>query len=234
MIALYNELIYKPLFNLAVFFYNILPGNDLGVAIIVLTVLVRIAFFPLTKKTIRSQKALSELAPKIQEIKEKFKNDQTSQSAAIMKLYKENGINPAAGCLPMLIQIPILFALYKVFMNVAAFNAENSAWLYGFISNPGSINKMFAGFLDLTSKNPLLAILAGVLQFIQAKEASPRLADKKNAGFAGTTAFGSQMLYFFPIMIIIIGWNLPAGLMLYWITATAFSIFEQRYIKNRQ
>lgn len=231
MITIYNEFLYKPLFNVAVFLYNILPGHDFGLAIIALTVLVRVAFFPLTRKTLKSQKSMNELAPKIQEIKEKFKDDKSAQSAATMRLYKENNINPLAGCLPLIIQIPILIALYKVFMSISLFKPENAGLLYGFIDNPGAINKMFLGFLDITVKNPVLAILSGALQFIQAREAG--IQNKTNPGNKQMAALNSQMLYFFPVMIIIIGWNLPAGLMLYWTTATAFSILEQRYIKNK-
>lgn len=230
MITIYNEILYKPLFNIAVFLYNIIPGHDFGIAIIVLTVLVRIAFFPLTRKTIKSQKAMNDLAPKIQEIKEKFKDDKSAQSAATMRLYKENNINPLAGCLPLIIQIPILIALYKVFMGIALFKPESAGLLYGFISNPGVINKFFLGFLDITIKNPILAVLSGVLQFLQARETS--IQNKANTGNKQMAALNSQMLYFFPVMIIIIGWNLPAGLMLYWTTATAFSIVEQKYIKR--
>lgn len=229
MITIYNEFLYKPLFNIAVFLYNILPGHDFGLAIIVLTILVRVAFFPLTRKTLKSQKAMSELAPKIQEIKEKFKDDKSAQSAATMRLYKENNINPLAGCLPLIIQIPILIALYKVFMSISLFKPESAGLLYGFIDNPGVINKMFLGFLDITIKNPVLAVMSGALQFLQARETS--IQNKANTGNKQMAALNSQMLYFFPVMIIIIGWNLPAGLMLYWTTATAFSIAEQKYIK---
>ena len=101
--------------------------------------------------------------------------------------------------------------------------------LYGFVSNPGIINKISFGFIDVTSKIPLLAIFAGVAQFVQAwvtKTQSQGLSPNKEMA-----ALNSQMLYFFPIMIIVIGWNLPAGLILYWITTTIFSVLEQLYIK---
>ncbi len=225
--TLFTEILYRPLFNAVVFLYDILPGHDFGLAIIALTTLIRILFFPLSIRTVRSQKALNQLNPKIQEIKQKFKDDKTAQSAETMKLYKENNINPLAGCLPLLIQLPILIALYKAF--IAGLKPENLNMLYGFVSNPGTINKISFGFIDITSKMPLLAIFAGVAQFIQAwatKAQNQGLSPNKEMA-----ALNSQMLYFFPIMIIIIGWNLPAGLVLYWITTTVFSVFEQIYIK---
>ncbi|MDO8658824.1 MAG: YidC/Oxa1 family membrane protein insertase, partial [Candidatus Levybacteria bacterium] len=113
--TLYTEILYRPLFNAVVFLYNILPGHDFGFAIIALTTLIRILFFPLSIKTVRSQKAMNQLSPKLQEIKQKFKDDKSAQSVETMKLYKENNINPLAGCLPLIIQLPILIALYQAF-----------------------------------------------------------------------------------------------------------------------
>jgi YidC/Oxa1 family membrane protein insertase len=170
---------------------------------------------------------MSLLNPKLQEIKEKFKNDKAAQSAETMKLYKENNINPLAGCLPLLIQLPILIALYQAF--IAGLKPENLAMLYKFVLNPGVINKISFGFIDITSKMPLLAVLAGAAQFFQAW-----VTKNQNQGSSMNkemAALNSQMLYFFPVMIMIIGWNLPAGLVLYWITTTVFSVLEQMYIK---
>ena len=227
--TLYTEILYRPLFNAVVFLYDILPWHDFGFAIIALTTIIRVLFFPLSIKTVRSQKALSQLNPKIQEIKQRFKNDKSAQSVETMKLYKENNINPLAGCLPLLIQLPILIGLYQAF--IAGLKPENLNMLYGFVSNPGVVNKISFGFLDITAKMPLLAIFAGAAQFVQAwatKAQNQGLSPNKEMA-----ALNSQMLYFFPIMIIVIGWNLPAGLILYWITTTLFSILEQLYIKYR-
>ena len=229
MLALFNEILYRPFFNAVIFLYNILPGNDFGLAIVVLTVIIRIILSPLTVKTVKSQKALAAINPKIKEIKDKFKNDNATQSAEIMKLYKENNINPMAGCLPLIIQLPILIALYRAF--IAGFKPESLSMLYGFITNPGHIEKISFGFIDISTKSHPLAILSGISQFMQLKT---------NSSISGTNdpkdqiqALNKQMLYFFPVMIIIIGWNLPAGLVLYWLTTTAFSILEQMYIKRK-
>lgn len=227
--TLFNEILYRPLFNAVVFLYNILPGHDFGFAIVVLTALIRILFFPLSIRTVRSQKALSQLNPKIQEIKQKFKDDKAAQSAETMKLYKDNNINPLSGCLPLIIQLPILIALYQAF--IAGLKPENLNLLYRFVSNPGVVNKISFGFIDITSKMPLLAIFAGAAQFVQAW--GTKAQNKGSSANKEMAALNSQMLYFFPIMIIIIGWNLPAGLVLYWITTTLFSVLEQLYIKYR-
>ncbi len=224
---IFTEVLYRPLFNLVVFIYNILPGNDFGLAILVLTVLVRVVFLPLTIKTQRSQKALNELNPKINEIKEKYKKDTQTQSAEILKLYKENKVNPLAGCLPLLIQIPILIALYRAFM--AGLNGDSLSLLYSFVQNPGQINPISLGFIDITVKNRILAVIAGGAQFIQMRQNVRSMSGATKE----VQAMNSQMLYMFPIMIIIIGWSLPAGLIIYWIAATLVSLAEQLIIKRK-
>ena len=196
--------------------------------IIVLTVIIRALFSPLSLKTIKSQQSLKELSPKIEEIKTKFKNDTAAQSAAIMKLYKENNVNPLAGCLPLLIQLPILIALYQVF--IKGITTESLGLLYGFVTAPEIISHNFLGLFDITQASRLLTVIAGGLQFIQSKQSMALQADSgSNKEMA---ALSKQMLYFFPVMIIIIGWNLPAGLILYWIATTVFSIFESRFVSR--
>lgn len=233
MFELFNTILYQPLFNATIALYNVIPGNDFGLAIITLTIIIRVVFFPLTVKTIRSQRALGKINPLIKEVKDKFKNDAQAQSAAIMNLYKEHKVNPMSGCLPLLIQLPILIALYKAFG--AGFKPESLEMLYSFVNNPGTINSMSLGFLDITSKSAVLAVLTGVVQFFQLKQNQKLINGDGNEGKQGVQqemqALNKQMLYFFPIMIIIIGWNLPTGLLIYWLTTTTFSIGEQAFIK---
>ncbi len=230
MIEFFKTILYIPLFNALVFLSNYMPGHDLGLAIVALTVIIRFVFLPLSIKSQRSQRALNALNPHIKTIKEKHKNDQAAQGQAMMQLYKEHNINPIAGCLPVLIQLPILIALYQVFIGVL--KPDSFSMLYSFVPNPGVINASFLGFLDIAGKNITLAIAAGALQFLQARQSMAYM----KAGGAGAnpqmSALNTQMLYFFPIMIVIIGWNLPAGLLLYWIVTTLFSIGEQYYLSK--
>jgi len=230
MMTIYNEILYRPLFNIMVYLQNVIPGGDLGITIIILTIVIRVLFMPLSLKTINSQKMLKELTPKIEELKTKFKNDKTAQSAAIMRLYKENNVNPLAGCLPLLVQIPILIALYRVF--IGGITEKSLIFLYGFIAVPEVINHNFLGLFDITKNSPLLTIIAGGLQFIQSKQSTALQAG--GGSNKELASISKQMLYFFPVMIIVIGWNLPAGLILYWITTTVFSVFEQYSIRNKK
>jgi len=229
MFAFFKIILYTPLFNALIFISNFMPKHDLGLAIIVLTVVIRLLFLPLSIKAQRSQRALNLINPHIQAIKEKHKNDKTAQGAAMMQLYKEHNINPIAGCIPLIIQLPILIALYQVF--IAGLNPQSLSILYPFVHNPGTINSSFLGVLSIATKSSLLAIIAGVLQFLQARQ-SMAYMKTSGSGNPQLAALNKQMLYFFPVMIIIIGWNIQAGLILYWITTTIFSIGEQLYLRK--
>src|ERR1043166_2215070 len=226
MIKLFTWLIYQPILNLTVFFYGTIGFGDLGVSIFIMTVAMRFALAPLSIRTARSQKALAELGPEVEALKEKHKGDTTAQSEAVMKLYKEKGINPLAGCLPLLIQLPVLIGMYRVFLNI--FKSDTLGLLYSFVPHPATINHLFLGVLDISAPSHLLALAAGVLQFIQA-----RLAMGAQAQTGQAAALNKQMIYLFPVMIIVISWNLPAGLALYWVTTTLFSIGEQLYLRRR-
>jgi len=238
MSELFNTLLYTPFFNLLVFLYNTAAFNDFGIAIILLTLIIRFILSPLSIKTFKSQKALNQLQPRIKEIQEKFKNEPQKQSQVIMELYKQHKVNPFSGCLPLLIQLPILIALYKV--SIAGFNADSFSALYSFVKAPDYLNSISLGFFDLTKKNILLSLIAGGTQFFQAKfsslsQSSPDSGKNSNSNPLG--AMNKQMLYFFPLITIMVSMSFPAGLPLYWIATTVFSIFEQAYInriKNEQ
>jgi len=236
MSALFHEILYRPLFNLLVFLYNFLPGHDLGFAIIVLTIMIRVLFIPLSLKAQRSSRDMARIQPKIQELQAKFKDDKQALAQATMSLYKEHKVNPLSGCLPILIQLPVIWALYRVFMN--GVNGDTLSNLYAFVHNPGTIGDVAFGFLNLSKNFPALAIFTGVLQGIQSWF-TVKLQKTAQSGSGGAMAnnpalkMTQQMMYFFPIMITVISWGLPAGLVLYWMTTTAFSILEQLYIRRK-
>jgi len=229
--TIFNEALYRPLFNGLIFLYNIIPLHDFGLAIILLTIIIRLILYPLNQKAIRSQKALNELQPQIKELQTKFKSDRVKQSQALMDLYRANNINPASGCLPLLIQLPVLLALYQVFLNGLKPSSLNS--LYSFIGRPAAINPMFFGLLDLSKSNYILAILAGALTFVQSKMMTPSLS-KNSSGSDFSTMISRQMLYLMPVVTVVIAWKLPAGLALYWIVITLFSIIQQYFITRKK
>ena len=228
----FNIAIYQPLFNALVLLYQYIPGHDFGITIIVLTILIKLVLYPLGVKGIKSQKSLSSLQPKMKEIKEKFKNDKEQQSKAMMELYKKEKINPLSGCLPLLIQLPILIGLFQVFWR--GFGQEQLRFLYSFVLNPEVINTSFLGIMDLASPSAVLAILTGVFQFVQTKMVSP---SKQKTAKKGAPDFSQmmqkQMLYFFPLFTVFILWKMPAALALYWLTTTLFTILQQYLILRK-
>ena len=231
LIATFNTLLYRPLFNILVLFYQYIPGQDFGLAIIVLTILIKIIFYPLGIKGIKSQKALSELQPKIKEIQEKYKDNKEEQTKQLMALYKKAKINPFSGCLPLLIQLPVLIALYRVFWQ--GLQPEQMAFLYNFISNPGIIDPTFFGVIDLSKPNIIFAILAGIFQFLQTKLAAPKQKAENKKDDSFSSHFQKQMQYFMPVFIVIMLFRLPSAIGLYWIVSTIFTIFQQ-YVILRQ
>lgn len=230
--TLFNEILYRPIFNGLIFLYNIIPGHDLGIAIIILTILIRLALYPLFQKSIKAQKEISELQPKIKEIQAKYKKEKEKQAKELMALYKEHKVNPMSGCLPVLLQLPVFIAFIRVLQ--AGIKPESLSLLYSFVTNPLTINPLFLGLIDLSKANIFLAVLAGVTQFIQSKMMAPKKQNetKKGEGMDFAQAMTTQMTYLMPVFIIFIGLKFPAGLPLYWTTITLFGIIQQ-YFTNR-
>ena len=162
--GIFTTIFYQPIFNLLVFIYNIIPGHDLGLAIIVITLIIKLILYIPSKQSIKSQKELATLQPEIEELKEKYKNDKDKMGPELMALYKKKGVNPFSSCLPMLIQLPFLFAMYKVFFNGLT-NENAMSSLYSFVYNPGMLDPMAFGFINLAEKSIWLALLAGAGQF---------------------------------------------------------------------
>lgn len=218
-----------------VFLIWMIPGHDVGTAIIILTVLLRFALLPSSAKAIKSQKKLKDLQPEIDKIKEKYKNDQQAQAKATMDFYQQNKINPFSSCLPILIQLPILMVLYYVFRSGLS-TARFDELLYGFTPRPETVNTIFLG-IDLTQPNIYLAIITGLLQFWQTKQMTPSEPKKdknaKDSQNAFQSAMSKQMLYIMPIFTVIIAVKLPAALPLYWATTTLFMVIQQALLLKK-
>lgn len=231
---LYNEVIYRPLLNLLVFIYNYIP--DVGVAIILLTLLVRLVLTPSMNKSIKSQASLTALQPKLNEIKEKYKDNKQEQAKEMMELYKTHKVNPFSSCLPLLIQLPLLIGLFYVFRN--GLN-NNLGGLYSFVPKPEHINPYFLNFLDLSraAKSAagwyvpalILGILTGLAQFWQSKMMQPT---KKTGQEEDATVkmMRVQTTWLLPLITIYFSINFPAGLPLYWLVTTLFAALQQLYI----
>lgn len=233
IINFFYIILYQPLFNCLILLYNYVPGHDFGIAIILLTLIIRIILFPISVKAVNSQRSLQKLQPQIQEAQKKYKNDKEKQAKEILDLYKKEKINPFSGLLLAIIQLPILIALYRVFWG--GLNPKELAVLYGFVLNPGHINALFLHIINLSKPNLTLAIIAGIMQYFQTKMLLPQNAKTlKSAATKAAPDFSQMMqkqtLYFFPVFTVIILIGLPSALGLYWTASGLFSIIQQYLI----
>ena len=174
---------------------------------------------------------MSTIQPKIKEIKEKYKNDKERQSKELFTLYQKEKVNPFSGCLPLIIQLPILIALYQVFLSGFSAATINSN-AYQFIGAIGTVKLTFLGIMDLTKPSIVLALLAGFFQFFQSKLSfKPLSTDKGNK--SKTNIIQGQMTYFLPFITIFIVWKFGSLIGLYWVTNTIFSIAENLIISKK-
>ncbi len=235
---LYHAVLYDPLYNALVFLTNILPGHDVGIAIIVLTILVRVLILPLSQKAIVAQRKMKELEGEISKIKEKYKGEKEQQARATLELYRRNKVNPFSSILSMLIQILLIIPLYKIFFTVNGQGFDQSI-LYSFVTAPETVKLMFLGLVDMTSKSYLLAVLAGLSQFAQAKlmiPPAPPVAHGTQLSFKDQLArsMSVQTKYFFPILIIFIGLGVPSAVVLYWVANNIFMIAHELVLGQRR
>ncbi|MDO9399290.1 MAG: YidC/Oxa1 family membrane protein insertase [bacterium] len=227
----FHVVFYQPILNLLVFLYNIIPGHDIGLAIIVLTILIKLAFLPLSKKAIESQKALQEIQPKIEALKKEYANDKEKMGKEMMNLYKEEKVSPFSSCLPLLIQLPFLWAVFLVFQD--GLSGKGLDNVYGFIYRPEAINYISLGIINLAKPNVVLAILAGLAQFWQAKmmiTTRPAIKGEGSKDEDMMAIMNKQMLYFMPALTVFFCLSFPGGLALYWLITTVLAALQQAYL----
>jgi len=218
---IFKTILTQPLLHLLVFFYNFIPFHDLGVAIILLTIIIRLILFPFSRLSLKSQKALQEIQPKLDEIKKKYVGNKEGQAKAMMDLYKENKVNPFSSCLLLLIQLPILLAVFQV-LRVGVVDS--------------SLNPVAFGFLNLSQTNIFLALVTAVFQYFQMKtlptaKPEPVFVKKDGAKDENVAAMmNKQMKVMMPFLTLIMGMTLPSGLMLYWLVGLLFTMLEQKLI----
>ncbi|MBU0624807.1 YidC/Oxa1 family membrane protein insertase [Patescibacteria group bacterium] len=230
LIDLYHAILYEPIFNVLVGLYNILPGHDIGIAIIIMTILIKLVLWPLQSKALKSQKALQDIQPKVQELKKKYPNkeDQEKMAKELMSIYSKEKVNPLSSCLPLLIQIPVFIALYRALSH--GLESTGFEALYSFVGNPGTIEPSMFGLVDLANRNIALAVLAAIAQYFQAKMMITRQQPKKTPGAQDEQMMASMnksMVYMMPGVTLFIGIQMPGGLALYWLTMTLLMIIQQ-------
>lgn len=234
----YLEFLWRPLFNLLVGLTNVIPGHYMWLGVVLVTLVVRLILLPLSlkqaKQTQKSQGKMAGLQVELKRIQEEHKNDKQKQAQETMALYRKAGVNPASGCLLLLIQLPILIALYRVFLT--PIGPESAHLLYSFVHLPEMINLSFFGIM-LTEPNLVLAIIAGIAQFVQVRFFSPAppptaagTADEDSAKMMA--AMQKNMAYVFPVMTVFISLRLPSALPLYWIVSIGLAILQQKLLQK--
>jgi len=221
MISLFNTIIYQPLFNLLIYIYNTVALKDFGLAVIILTVLVRVVLYPIFHKGAKDQAIMQRLAPKLNELKKKHKDDKGKLATETMRLYKEHKVNPFSQfVLLILVQLPILIALFKIF-------SES-------IKTIPNLNPQFFNLVNLALPSLILVVLAAVAQYFQVRLSLP--PQTSNKSFSKEEKMAKQMtfmtLYFMPVLTIVILYKMPSAIALYWLTTTLFSVIQQIIINK--
>lgn len=228
---LWNAILYRPTYNALLFFAYIAPGHNLGIAIILLTILIRTILLIPSQKAMKAQRRMQEVQPKLEEIKEKHKGDQQKIAAETMALWKEQKVNPMGSCLPLLLQFPVLIALFWVIKN--GLNPDTTYMLYAPYAN-FTLSDISTSFLGLNLLNPnlyILPVIVGILQFVQMKLSFMKKG--KPQGKQKDMAMANNMMtYIMPVMIAVFTASLPSGVGVYWGVSTIYGIVQQFFVNK--
>ncbi len=234
MSSIFHTAVYLPLYNALVGLISIGGWVDVGVAIVVLTILVKAALLPLSIKAARTQVLMKELEAPSKEIREKYKDNREEQGRRILELYREKGVNPFSSIILLFIQLPVVLGLYFVFLK-GGLPTIDSASLYSFVPSPQNVRMMFLGFVDIGVKSYSLALLAGVTQFLQVRLAIPPTlprSEKPTFQEDFTRSLHLQMKFVLPIIVAGVAYATGAAVALYWITSNVCAIAQELYVKR--
>lgn len=240
IIDIFNTLFYEPIYNGLIFLISFVPGGDVGIAIVLLTIAVKFLILPLSHKSVKSQAKIRSIDPEVKELKEKYSKDRQEQARQVMELYKKHGVNPFSGCFLVLVQLPIILALYWVFFK--GLSGLSVEILYSFVMIPANINMSFLGLIDMAGKSILLALIAGVTQYYQMKLSLPpqvkednKKKTTKELSFKDEFAknMNTQMRYVLPIFVFFISYTISAAVALYWATNNTFSVIHELIVRKK-
>jgi len=228
----YHTFIYDPIYNLLITLTAIVPGGDVGVAVILLTITTKIILYPLSQKAVLAQKAMREIEPLVQKVRKEVKDPQ-EQFKQLQALYKEHKVNPFSSFILLFIQIPILYALFFVVNDIKIVAAN----LYSFTPVPEVLNTMFLGILDVTKPAIIVTIIVVITQYILAQMMAPLPVKREpgkelSFGEEFTRSMGTQTKYILPLFIGFISLKLASAISLYWITNNLFSIGQEWWAKR--
>jgi YidC/Oxa1 family membrane protein insertase len=238
MAELFHTAVYQPIYNALVFLVGAIPGGDIGIAIIILTVVVRTILFPLSLTAIKTQMTMRRIEPKLKALREELKENKEELARRTMALFKDHKINPFAGFFLILIQLPVIIGLYLVFQNESTALSFDPALLYSFVSLPDSVSFLFLGFVDLAGRSIPLAIIVAATQFLFARLMMPPAPPEKKAGEEASfqedfqRSMSIQMRYVFPIILGVIAYIASASIALYFVVSNIFSIGQELLVRR--
>ena len=240
MSFIWHTLFLDPIYNSLVFFIDSMPKEDVGLAIICTVVLVKLIILPLSLKAIRTQIAMREIEPELARIRETYKDQREVQALKTMELFKKAEVKPFSSVLLLFIQIPIVISLYFAVSRGGGIPLPeiNSTLLYSFIPNPGTANMIFLGFMDIAKKSIVLALAAGITQFLhtrlslpkpkaRAKDAQPSLKEDF------TRSMHMQMQYVMPALITLVAYSISAAIALYFLVSNIMAIIQEYIVRRK-
>jgi YidC/Oxa1 family membrane protein insertase len=235
--SIFHVIIYAPLYNALVYLVSLVPNNDVGIAIIILTIIVRIILFPLSRKAIETQIAMKRIAPEVTKLRDIYKEDKTAETKAILELYKANNVHPFASFGIVLLQLPILLGLYFVFAR-AGFPVINTNFLYSFVALPKVVNMEFLGIWNMAQNhNIFLAVTAGLTQLTYTRlSMGPRgvkTATEASLSDEMAKSFDIQARFVLPLIIAVAGYTLVSAAALYY-TASNLCMIIQELLSGRR
>ena len=232
---IYHTFVFNPLYNGLIYLMDLLPFIDAGIAVILFTIIIRIILFPLSKKAIVTQVRMKEIEPELNRLKLKV-SDKQEQARQVMALYKEKKVNPFSSFLVLLIQLPIIYALYSIFIS-AGLPEVQTALLYPFVKVP-EINMSFLGLFDISQKSIILSLIAAAAQFFQLHFSLAGASVVKKPGEPMSQMDMAQsmmknMKYVFPVIVFIISYQISAVVALYWAVSSLFTLGQELVVRRQ-
>lgn len=235
--SLFHGLFYDPLYNLLVFIIQHIPGGDVGLATIIVTCIVKIVLFPLSKQATKTQLKMKVLEPELAKIKEQYGSNREEFGRKTLEFYRNNQLNPFASFFLILLQLPVIIALAYIFISGGLPEIKTDI-LYSFIQVPAIITTLFLGIIDVGGRSVLLSIFAGLAQFVQIRLSVPAYTPpsnpSKNPSFSDDLAksMNVQMRYVMPIIMFFVCLSVSGAVALYWITGSLFTIGQELYFRK--
>lgn len=232
--SFFHAVFYDPIYNALVTLVALIPGSDVGIAVILVTIVIRLILLPFSISAARTQRAMKVLEPKIKELKEKHKGNKEKEALDTLALYREARVSPFTSIIMVFIQIPVLLALYFVFY-YEPFPAINAARLYAYTPVPDMASLEFLGLISVAGKSLVLAFLAGITQFYQAHLAlsgTMKPSNEKNMQNDFQRVMGMQLKYVFPFIIAVISYTTSGAIALYFITTNIAGALQEIHVRK--